>query len=88
MLEHLARALAQASAERDGKDPETASGFADKAWTGYLSDARAALNAIREPDDSMRAVGGEFFEEGTDQQNQFAAAIVYGAMIEATLGSG
>ena len=88
MLEHLARRLAQASAEREGKDPETALGYADAAWTGYLNDARAALNAIREPDEAMRTVGGEFFEEGTARQNQLAAAIVYGAMIKAALESG
>ena len=51
----------------------------------YLEAAKRAIEAMREPDETMKAAGAEFFEEGNAKQNGFAAAIVYQAMVEATL---
>ena len=94
MIERIARTLYARSSQRriaagaqDGQPIGSASWdeLADNARRPWLGDATAALDAIREPDQAMKAAGAEFFEEGDAKQNAFAAAIVYEAMIEAAL---
>jgi hypothetical protein len=85
MIERIARALCGLAGvpAADNDEPDT-----EPDWKWFIPAARTILETIREPDEVMKEIGGEFFEEGTDKQNEFAAAIVYGAMISAALEGG
>jgi len=74
MIERVARTLSTLAGNAPHED-----------WRPFETPARAAIAAMAEPTGAMTAAGAEFFEESTDKQNGFAAAIVYGAMIEAAL---
>ncbi|MDO6416409.1 hypothetical protein Q4F19_18635 [Sphingomonas sp. BIUV-7] len=88
MIERIARilcGLAGGSAEPQD-EPSAEQPASEPDWHSFVPVARTVLAALREPTAEMAAAGGEYFEEGADKQNRFAAAIVYGAMIEAGLG--
>lgn len=58
VAERIARVLAgqRISANANG-DAESAGDAVDAAWRDYLSDTRAVLRTLREPDQAMAAAG-------------------------------
>jgi hypothetical protein len=80
MVERVARALAVA----DGMHPEAVSNDEDQVpvWTLYVDDARAAIEAMREPTEAMVGSGADHDAEGGGTGNPIA---IYTAMIDAAL---
>jgi hypothetical protein len=80
MLEQSARALAVAWYCRDDDDEETKAHAAEQ-WPGFTALARAALQAIREPDAVMLQGGEDAMEGYMDDDLE----PVFTAMIDAIL---
>lgn len=63
----------------------------DEVWPNYVADARAVLEAIREPSEAMREAGAEVGESHDNlprETEPHAADDVYRAMIDAALKEG
>ena len=62
-LERIARALAAQHWRDAGASEEQVLAFADIDWPEFVPDARAALTALREPDEAMSLAGLTAFVE-------------------------
>ena len=74
MVERVARAICCA----DRNQPD---GSCELAWVGFVDDARAAIAAMREPNDEMMEAGEHVLLERSDR----APAPVWEVMIDAAL---
>lgn len=81
MVERVARALSVA----DGMHPEAVSNDEDQvpAWTLYIQDARAAIEAMRKPTEAMRDAGTSAHSSADTAD----AVHCFTAMIEAALNA-
>lgn len=80
MIETVARALYQSDWIGNGKAPAYEGGMRDE----YLREARAAIEAMRNPTEAMRLAGHQHIPD--DHGDPWASAIeVWQAMIEAAL---
>ena len=91
MVERVARALAVA----DGMHPEAASNDDDEipAWTLYVDGARAAIEAMREPTETMVVSANDATTLGDEGVHRITidmqgANEVWAAMIDAALKEG
>jgi hypothetical protein len=80
MIEKVARALAKVYARGTGDDEVAANRYADSFWRKFKDDARAAIEAMREPTDAMLGAG-----EGETHDDP---APVWAAMIDRALSEG
>ena len=85
LLERIARALCAHAG-----NPENTQFEGRPMWESYLPEARAVLEAIREPDDMMKEAGAEIIKNALDGQGEEAqesdAANVWRYMINAAGG--
>lgn len=89
MVERVARALCRAFVESRPNDLGPAGLWVERYWPDFKSQARAAIEAIREPTHGMNAAGGlrlemEMFEEPEGTVFD-AAGRIYACMIDAAL---
>lgn len=88
-LERIARALAAQHWRDTGASEEDVLAFADIDWREFVPDARAALTALREPDEAMDFAGLTALVErrpiAADTDDIHA---VWRAMIDAALQEG
>ena len=97
MVERVSRGLARVSAERMmAADPgvflrfwDSVDYYVSQNWTKYERDARAAIEAMREPTEEMERAGDETgCFVGSDEDVGYhgrKAGIVFSAMIDAAL---
>lgn len=82
----------KASGDDEGLAEELAE--EDRVWPNYVADARAVLEAIREPSERMKAAGAEFAPWSdtlgcvAGESPEQAAGDVWGYMIDAALKEG
>ncbi len=93
MIERMARALAaNFFDEDDGSESGPMSNrqvYIDEAWTGFMGDARAALQALREPTETMTEIGASHWwveiDGPTSDRKLQVASGSFTAMIDAAL---
>lgn len=80
-LERAARALARFSVQSEAHFPYISKTEAERSWQAYVPQAKAVLEAIREPSEAMVRLGGCRMDDGGDSD----AVLVWQAMIDAAL---
>jgi hypothetical protein len=78
-IEEIARAIANAG----GEYPDRIVG-GKPLWVFHVSQARAAMEALREPSDKMKEAGGKMHTFG-QQIYEHTAAACFNAMLDAAL---